>query len=95
MLSHQLLVDKLSATETWTKSRAGKQAETGGGTQRVRCTSRGQLIDQELVVEHDLTGNPAEAAAGFGRMAWPGNAPPWVAQWSFSSALAPFASGTA
>ena len=37
-LSHQLLVDKLSATETWTKSRAGKQAEEGGGTQRVRCT---------------------------------------------------------
>ncbi|MFZ0652040.1 MAG: hypothetical protein WAZ97_14340 [Pseudolabrys sp.] len=36
-----------------------------------------QLIDQELVAEHDLTGNPAEAAAtfGFGRMAWPGNAP--------------------
>ena len=29
MLSHQLLVDKLSATETWTKSRAGKQAEEG------------------------------------------------------------------
>ena len=59
--------------------------------------SRGQLIDQELVAEHDLTGNPAEAAAtfGFGRMAWPGNAPPWVAQWSCSSALAPFASGTA
>ena len=59
--------------------------------------SRGQLIDQELVAEHDLTGNPAEAAAtfGFGRMAWPGNAPPWVAQRSCSSALAPFASGTA
>ena len=38
VLSHQFLVDKLSATETWTKSRAGKQAEAGGGTQRVRCT---------------------------------------------------------
>jgi len=59
--------------------------------------SRGQLIDQELVAEHDLTGNPAEAAAtfGFGRMAWPGNPPQWVAQRSCSSALAPFASGTA
>ena len=28
--------------------------------------SRGQLIDQELVAEHDLTGNPTEAAATFG-----------------------------
>jgi len=27
-----------SATETWTKSRARKQAEAGGGTQRMRCT---------------------------------------------------------
>src|SRR6476659_1156192 len=33
--------------------------------------------------------------SGFGRMAWPGNAPPWVAQRSCSSALAQFASGTA
>ena len=59
--------------------------------------SRGQLIDQELVAEHDLTGNPAEAAATFGSgcMAGPGNPPQWVAQRSCSSALAPDASGTA
>jgi hypothetical protein len=29
-----------SATETWTKSRACKRAEAGGGTQRMRCTLR-------------------------------------------------------
>jgi hypothetical protein len=50
-----------------------------------------QLIDQErLAAEHDLSGNPAEAAATLssGRMAWPGNSPQWGAQRSCSSALA-------
>jgi hypothetical protein len=46
-----------------------------------RFQSGNSLSTRSLAAEHDLTGNPAEAAATFGsgRMAWPGNSPQWGA----------------